>query len=123
MRLDQRFMNIGEDLSSGVARVELGHDSDRLGPAWRFGWDVHRLFLVLLNPQDRPAQPEVHLGIARKVLAYGVAHARELAFDDALLALTARREQNRPISRHKTLLCLSDGMRSQPQPSRQGCAG
>jgi hypothetical protein len=56
--------------------------------------------MVLFYPQDRPAQPSVHFWIARKVLAYGVAHARELAFDDALLGLTARGEQNRSISRH-----------------------
>jgi hypothetical protein len=64
----------------------------------------------------------MHLGVTRKVLAYGVSHARELALDYALLGLTTRREQNRSISRREMLLCMSDGVRSEPQPSRQGSA-
>src|SRR5712675_760211 len=114
MRLDHRLMNVCQNLSSRVACVELGHDPDRVGPAGRLGWDFCRLLLVLSDPEDRLTQPALHLWIARQVLAYRFAHAREFAFDNALLRLAARREQDRAIARHETLLRVSDGMRSKP---------
>src|SRR5258706_1025304 len=119
MGLDHRFVDVRQDLGSGISYVEIRDDLDRLAPTGRFRRDFHRLLLILLDTYDRLAQPSVHVWIARQVLAHGIAHAREFAFYDALLGFTTRSQQYFAISRAETLMCMSDRVRGEPQPSCQ----
>src|ERR1700688_4509245 len=119
MGLDHRFVNVREDLGSGISYVEIRDDLDGLAPTGRCRRDFHRLLLILLDTYDRLAQPTVHVWIARQVLAHGIAHAREFAFYDALLGFTTRSQQHLAISRAEALMCVSDRVRGESQPSCQ----
>src|SRR5437762_707235 len=119
VRLDHRFVNVGEDVGAGIARIELGDDLDRLRPTRRLWRHFHRFLLILLDADDRFTQAAVHVRIVRQILARGIRNARKLAFHHSLLGVASGIEQHLAIACGETFLSVRDRMRGQAKPARQ----
>ena len=126
MRLDQRLVNVAQDiadLDASLARIEIGNRLDRFYPTGRIRRYVDGLLVVFLDAADRLAQVTMQGREVREVFSHGVIDSIELALDDPLLRLATRGEQHVTVAGCKVSLRARNGPRRDPKAlvQRQCC--
>jgi hypothetical protein len=107
VRLDERLVNVAQDIADAEAPltlVDLGDSLDRLHPARRIRRHIHGLLVIVFDTLDRFVERTVQGRVIAEVLSYRVIDAVELALDDAFLGLTSGGEQYVTIPRSEILL-------------------
>ncbi len=92
VRLDQRLVNIAQDIAdteASFALVDFRDGLDRFHPARRIRRHIDRLLVIVFDALDRLVQRPVQGRVVAEILANRIVDAIELALDHAFLRLTA----------------------------------
>ena len=122
MRLDQRLVNVAQDVADHAvtfSRLDRGNRLDGLHPTGRVRRYVDCFLVIFLNASDGFAERAMQRRVVGKILANTLIDTIKLTLDDAFFGFLAGRQQNVAVAYRQSGLRARNSLGRNPETTVQ----